>query len=857
MKRSANSPLRWARNWTRLICNTSAALSVVVALAALAHFSLLTPMVRAQESTGSIAGTVIDQTGAVIPGANITITNQGTGEAKRVAANGTGGYVVASLVPGNYQIDVQASGFKHFRRAPIDVQVATTAHLDISMEIGQASEVVTVTSQAALIQTESSSVGQVIEGRTVQDTPLNGRNIMNMLAIDPGVIPQGATSGSTQGNQNGGGHTNAAGYGNYQIGGGLAGMSAQFLDGVPLNMLGANEVAFVPTQDFVQEFKAETNNVSPQFGRFSGGVVTMTSKTGTNQVHGTAYEYIRNTVFDANDFFSNLYGSPRTSLHQNQYGVAGGGPIKHEKMFYFGSFDRYAYSAGYPYSTDVPTVAEKTNGDFSALLGPAIGTNPCDGSSIYANQIFDPKSTQTVGGVVCRTAFPNNKIPQGSWDSTANYILNTAKYFPDPTPGATGAYNYFSTSPIGGSQWQINGRGDYSLSDKQHIFIRYAYLDLNDISQNVFKNVTGNPPGFDRMHQGVIGHTWTITPTMILDTRVSYTRNNNGSIPMTAGANLTGYGPAWVSLGAQAALQVIPNVQLPNFDPLMSHQAGFGYDYYNSYVISSNLTKTFAKHTIDAGVDLRLLNENGVSGQPYMMVFAGGWTSIDSGLNSASPANGSTGFQVADLLLGAVTFGNAVAAIRTSSYERYQAYYVTDTYRINRRLTLNGGVRWEIPGAYYEGRDRAVVLLPNATDPLGSAVGMSLKGQLAFVNSSAYAPRTLMVHHYALFGPRMGFNYELTHGTVLHGGYPLRAKDLVTSNERDHGCRFDPQSLHCGRPDSGCRFVSGQARWPDGEEVPGARNRNVAAALFDHSHMLDAYTNRCPLPRQALAGRSD
>ena len=203
----------------------------------------------------------------------------------------------------------------------------------------------------------------MVESRTVTEMPLNGRNVMNLIALTPGVIPQGSSSGSALGNQHGATYSNPAGWGNYQIGGGAAGQSAQFLDGVPLNVSLNNGIVLMPTQDAIQEFRVSTSNVSPEFGRFAGGVVNMATKSGENRFHGTAYEFLRNKVFNANNFFDNKNGTPRPQWNQNQYGAAVGGPIKKDKTFFYASWEGWNLRLGDPIYARVPTLAMRAQCD--------------------------------------------------------------------------------------------------------------------------------------------------------------------------------------------------------------------------------------------------------------------------------------------------------------------------------------------------------------------------------------------------------------------------------------------------------------------------------------------------------------
>src|ERR1700761_185152 len=266
---------------------------------------------EAQTSYGSVVGTVTDAGGALIAGAQVQLTNKETNAEQKALTSSAGTYTFINLNPGSYRVTVSHEGFKASTNNQVDVQIGGITRTDLSLEVGEVTQSVTVTGATVGIQADNASLGGVIEGRQVQEAPLNGRNVNNLLDFVPGVIPGGGTSGSTVANGGTGqvsANTQAISYGNYQIGGAFSGQSLFFIDGVGSNIAENNVNTLVPTQDVVQEFRVSTNNVSAEFGGYGGGVVQISTKSGTNQFHGTAYEYFRNDVLDANDWFSNKSG---------------------------------------------------------------------------------------------------------------------------------------------------------------------------------------------------------------------------------------------------------------------------------------------------------------------------------------------------------------------------------------------------------------------------------------------------------------------------------------------------------------------------------------------------------------------
>src|ERR1700728_1827203 len=295
-------------------------LASAIILAAMSVAFLSQPA-RAQTTYGSITGAVTDPSGATIAGAQVTLTNVGTSE-KRIQQTGSDGlFLFVNLIPGSYSIDVEKPGFKRYSRPQITVDVNQNVHVDASLQVGNVQETVEVTAETPLIQTETSSLGTVVDTREANELPLNGRNIFNLTTITPSVIPQGSTEGNVVGK-------NPFDFANYQIGGACANEGAEYLDGQPLNIGYINLPFLVPTQDSISEFKVQDNNLGPEWGKFAGGVINMSTKSGTNTWHGEGYEYLRNKALNSNEFFNKVEeldaGTSNTPVPfvQNQFGAA-------------------------------------------------------------------------------------------------------------------------------------------------------------------------------------------------------------------------------------------------------------------------------------------------------------------------------------------------------------------------------------------------------------------------------------------------------------------------------------------------------------------------------------------------------
>src|SRR6266550_162559 len=396
-------------------------------LAAIVVLALTPPAGWSQNVYGTIAGTVTDTSGAAVAEATVALTNLENGGKQSMTTDTSGYYTFVNIQPGRYKLESEKAGFKKFVREPIIVQIESGLRVDISLVVGAQTETVEVSAEAPLLQPETNSLGQVVEQRTVTELPLNGRNPLALVGLVPGVVMQGTPSAgnSSAGNPVG---ANPFALGDFQVGGGMAGQSQILIDGVPTNGAYLNVVTVIPTQDAIEEFKVQTNNLGPEYGRFAGGVINLSTKSGTNTYHGSAYEFLRNKVLNANDFFNNRGGVARPPWVQNQFGAHVGGPVLKDRLFFFSGYEGFRQRIGSTLTTWVPTAAERT-GDFSQ-----IGST----NTTSALPIYDP-TTSGVGGnpdcngtpkpATCRTAFTGNVIPQNRIDTTAQALLS---YFPMP-----------------------------------------------------------------------------------------------------------------------------------------------------------------------------------------------------------------------------------------------------------------------------------------------------------------------------------------------------------------------------------------------------------------------------------------
>jgi hypothetical protein len=746
-------------------------------LAAVLVCALTPATVWSQNVYGTIAGTVTDSSGAAVGGTNVTLTNLDKNEKHDITTDASGNYVFVNILPGRYRIEAEKSGFKKFAREPINVEIESGLRIDIPLQIGAQTETVEVTGAPPLLQPETNSLGQVVEQRTVTELPLNGRNPLALVQLVPGVVPQGQPSAGNSSTSNPVG-ANPFALGDFQVGGGMAGQSQILIDGVPTNGAYLNVVTVIPTQDAIQEFKVQTNNLGPEYGRFAGGVINLSTKSGTNRFHGSAYEFLRNKIFDANDFFANRENLKRSAFTQNQFGANIGGPIVHDKLFFFFSYEGFRLRKGNTFSTWVPTDLERS-GDFSQLGSTGESSVPA---------IYDPLTSAgcTSSAPTCRTAFAGNVIPTDRIDPTAKALLS---FFPEPNLAGSSVGNFATSYSSGGSVNQYNARVDYALGAKQRIYGRYTQSKIDSLPDNPFFQIcTDRCTEITTAKQVSLGDTFALSPKTILDLHLGYTRYVYLRTPLSQGVDLSQFGPNWAALTPQLTYTHIPQVcvsQVPGDNRWgggwCAQGTGSGIGAHDdTYSFAPVLSKIMGKHTLKVGAEFRVLRNN-----YYQSNNPAGLFQLDAKMTSANPTLqnvgsnptvGGIGF--ASFLLGYGNNGNAVEPAKTADQNLYYAFYAGDTFQLTRKITLNLGARVDLQGDWTERTNRIVAVNPGETSPLlalspaVAAAFPNLKGGFDLVDSSRHSSRSPFPS-WNHVSPRLGVSYQLNENTVVRGGYGI------------------------------------------------------------------------------------
>ena len=711
----------------------------------------------AQVVSAELTGTVSDSSGAVVPNAKIAAANTGTNEAHITVSSSNGDYVLSNLPPGDYTVTVDAPGFRQLVQSGVSLQINQQAKVNLTLQVGQASETVQVTGHPPLLEAESSSLGTVVSQKLVNQLPLNGRNFVQLATLTPGVNGVGQSASGTI--MSGTRPDDRRPASNIFSNGNREGDNDFLYDGIDDNERLTLSITLRPAVEAVREFKIQTSLYSADVGRNSGAVVDVITKSGTNELHGSVFEFLRNSDVDARTYF-NKVGTNFPAFRLNQFGGSLGGPVALPKIyngrnhtFFFMDYEGYRSSSQIFELGNIPTIRER-QGDFGELLPNTL--------------IYDPLTTRSnpaVPGGFLRTPFPNNQIPKGRFDQVAYKMINAY-----PIPTISGRFNNYAAARIQTQNWdQGDIRVDEQITQKDSFFARYSI-------QNTITNVpstypTTTIPGVSQpvslsdeasfagtslqpAQHVAISYVRVITPTMVNDLRVGFNRYRLDYVPIdfASGAGLAN------QLGIPNA-NVTPREQnLPIFSP--STYLGVGqsrslplYRRENTFEELDNLTWTKGSHTLKMGVDFRrrqltIYQTNQGNGR---FNFSPGFT------DSRNPA-GKGGDSAASLLLGFPTldahdYNYQFPGIRLNE----AGLYFADDWRITKKLTLNYGLRWD----YFSPPDE----VENRWSNFNITTGLY---DIAGVNGVSKTAGVL--RYWPNFGPRFGFAYQVLPHTVLRGG---------------------------------------------------------------------------------------
>lgn len=801
----------------------------------LALFSQALPS-PAQNITGTILGTVTDATGASVPGATVTVTSRDTGQISRVESNQFGYYEAPQLRPGGYGVQVAGQGFKTLMREAVSVQVESRIRLDFILEVGDAAASIAVTGEAPLIESETASLGQVIAARTVQELPIRGRNVFDLVSLSPGVQVNPRSQGAVAST----GDNSAPLFvlSDISINGGRYRTNEYMLDGVSIMLPENNNFAISPSPDGTQEFKVMTNSYGPQFGRSGGGVINVITRGGSNRFQGTLYEFFRNDRMRANNYFANARGQKRGIFHFNQFGAAVGGPIVKNKTFFFADFQghRERSTLGGQFAT-LPAALQRA-GDFSQTFN-------AQGQPVAIHDPFTTRAAPSGTGFV-RDAFPGNRIPANRFDPVAVKMLS---FVPLPnTAGSTAAsinnLAWAQQFAINSDQWSM--RLDHRFSDRHGIFGRVTRNKGDSANSGPYGTPADNVLGItlNRVWNAVLNDTVAISPSFLLNVRYGISRRFEGRAPLHAGEVTLGQLGFPGAVEAAAPEQNFPTVSFATYSqwgPPGGDRIRRGNDI---HTIVADVTKIAGRHTVVAGADGRLYNQT-----PYQAGSPSGSYSFSQSFTQGPDplrATLTAGDALASLLtgFGAGSISSVPAlAIRNS----YFGLYVNDEIKLG-RLTVNVGLRYDHEAPRTERYNRFTSFDFNRAFPIQVAGLTGLKGVLTHPGQAG-EPRSQFDPSWTNFGPRLGMAYRLNNRTAIRSGYGIfySPKQGTTSGQGFGASGYELATAWVASLDGVTPLNPVSNPFPTGLLIPPTARADVlqvgqAINIHDRGNKTDTYT---------------
>jgi hypothetical protein len=725
----------------------------------------------AQESRATLTGTITDSSGSAVPDATVTVRNIETNEETKTTTSTQGTYTIPLLRPGQYNVVIEAPGFKRYSREGVQLQVAQSAAINVTLEVGAVTETVNVTAEAPLLETTNAGRGGVINTQQIHELPINGRNPFLLGAMVAGVNFHGAAIWQRP-------FDNGA-IAEWTINGGQQRGTEFLLDGAPNNaQMGGNNIAYVPSVDTVAEFRVQTNSYDAQYGHTNGGIVNVSTKSGTNDLHGSVYGFWKRTDWAANSFQNNANGRERTPTTLNIHGFQVGGPVMFPKLF--DGRNKLFFMIGYEdYFEEWPQVLTRSvpapeflQGDFSNLRS----------ANNQLIQIYDPLTANAANNYT-RSPFPGNRIPQNRLNPIA---LNALRYYPAPnTTSAGAAYsqnNYYNGENFAEDNfYNLMFKFDANIGDRNRIFFRHASNDRTEMRNE--NGVFG--PGeccqlpFQRINDHVtLDWVSTLSPTLILNVRGSYNR----FIEKGLSAASEGFDATTLGLPQSLVSQLPVGGKFPKFQlrgqwdyPDLGRYPGGNTT--NTYAVHPNANWITGAHSLKFGVDYRFTQYSTQDVGDVLRLRANRqWTSQRWDVQDNLSGN-----PIADFLLGYLQSGESEVVYRQLPIygNNYAAPYIQDDWKATRRLTLNLGLRWDFNTPPRERYTRGNYIFdPNGIPSWAGQVDTStlgvnqIRGGLTFLGVDGN-PSTPANMDYNNIQPRIGAAYQLTNGIVARAGWGI------------------------------------------------------------------------------------
>jgi hypothetical protein len=812
---------------------------------------------QAQEFRGSLSGRVIDQQQAVVPGAKIIATETETGAKFQTVSGTDGAYVLPFLPPGPYSLTAEAPGFKRYVNDHVRITTNEREQIDIQLQVGTVDQSVTVSAESSMLETATASTGQVINTRSIENLPINGRAPLTLAQLAFGVTPNSDPKFSRP--------FDNAGPSGFSMGGAPNQSNELLIDGSP-DTTRNSRVAYNPPPDAVQEIKVEAFQADAAYGHTGGGTVNVVMRGGTNQLHGSLYEFNQVSRLAATPWFTNKAGQKKSQSIFNQWGLTVGGPIwipkivnGKDKLFFFFGYEGIHDAFPEPQTETVAT-ADERKGDFSKLL--SVGAN-------YA--IYDPLSgVRLSNGRVQRTVFPGNILPANRLNPIATALLT---YIPLPNqPGKPdGNQNYIDDSVRRDVFDGELGRLDYNVSDRHKFFYSFRHNYRVEDRNNHYHNIaTGNL--LNRINWGnTFDDVFTISPTLVSNFRLNWTRFTEANDKPSAGFDITKVGfPSYIAANSQRA--VMPLIDLDQYSDWGDN--GGDRTPFDSFQIFGTLTKVRGNHTLKFGGDIREYRESSASygNSSGAYTFREDYTRGPLDNSTSSPI----GQDLASFLLGYPTGGSFDINTFRTNQAKYYAVFLQDDFRPRSNLTFNLGLRLEgdlgtterfnrsvngfDPNAELPGITSAVQAAYAAKPVPGGPAQLSVRGGLLFAGKNGdavYSPK------FGYFSPRFGFAWTpggAGRKLVLRGGFGIFVAPIGTTGINQPGFSQSTTVLGSGTTGGLTPAVTLSDPFPGGIKQPTGSSLGVLTFLgqsitFYNPHPLNPYSIRWNLDLQREIGR--
>jgi len=713
------------------------------------------PKALGQAEQGTITGVVTDRSGAVIPGVDVTATETATRTVSTTTTNSDGYYTLPYLQPGTYNISATGRGFSNETISGVHLTVNLSTKVNLTLDVGAITQQVVIQADAIQLETDNSELGGTISRQQILELPQLGRNPYSLAVLAPGVLPE--TAGAPL---------------QTETNGGMANTGNVLLDGGTQVNSSTGDITYTPPSESVRELKLITNNFSAEYGMSGGGVLTASSASGTNTFHGSMYEYLRNTILNANGWYRNSVDLPRAVYHGNLYGFSIGGPVRIPKIyngknrtFFFFNFEKNPTIAPDAITGTVPTAAMRS-GDFSGLVD----------QSGHQIKIYDPNTTTLVPGTTntwTRQQFSYNGVANVIAPSRISPIAQQVlSYYPQPNaPGIEGIYNNFIFSPSRTTaRDNFLARVDQNIGASHKAFIRIGRASSEAKTPTVtlaYPQAGGNgDPGIalSTAWTGVVSDTWTIRPNLLAELRGNFDRTLNATQLYSNGFNTGTLGlPA--SFNSRVEEPIFPNFAITDEDTLGPTASADFTDGEGSYEGQAHLTWVAGQHTLKVGADYLFVYFN-----EYRPTWPAGNFSFGRGFTQGpNPAVAGTdgGWGFATFLLGAPTGGQITQDPALASSQKNTDAYIEDDYKLTKTLTLNLGARYDVLTGFTDRHNKLAWFDPTKPDPV-----LGLPGALQFTGTGGNR-RQQSATDYKNVSPRLGFAWQLGQKTSIRGGYGI------------------------------------------------------------------------------------